>query len=157
TQPLTVLPDPKSPGTPEDVNKTYALQLRIREDIGRISDMVNLIERQRQQLVELKTGGGWPARSIDALDAKLQNVEYEMFQKALAASDDKYYVSVWKIYFNLLWLNGEVGTGAGDVAGGDGYPPTDTAPTLVDDLEKKLAVATDHYQTVMAKDVPAFN
>jgi hypothetical protein len=56
-----------------------------------------------------------------------------------------------------LWLNGEVGTGAGDVAGGGDHGPTDTAPTLLEGLEKQLAVATAHYQAVMAKDVPAFN
>jgi len=28
---------------------------------------------------------------------------------------------------------------------------------LVDDLEKQLTVATGHYQTLMEKDVPAFN
>jgi photosystem II stability/assembly factor-like uncharacterized protein len=157
TQPLTLLLDPKSPGTTDEIRKTYALQLRIREDVGRISGMVNLIERERRQLEELKAGGGWPGRQVDALDAKLQNVEYEMFTKALAASDDKYYVSAWKIYYNLLWLNGEIGTGAGDVAGGGDYGPTDTDPQLLDGLEKKLAVAAAHYQAVMAKDVPKFN
>ena len=47
------------------------------------------------------------------MNNRLQDVEYEMFQKALAASDDKYYVSAFKIYYNLLWLNAEIGTGRG--------------------------------------------
>src|SRR6266705_2384453 len=29
-------------------------------------------------------------------------------------------------YLNLIWLNAEVGTGGGDVAGGADFPPTDT-------------------------------
>jgi hypothetical protein len=157
TQPLLLLADPRSPGTPEQLRQTYALQLRIRADIGQISNMVNLIERERHQLEAMKAGAGPLARPVAALDTRLQDVEYEMLTKALAASDDKYYVSAWKIYYSLLWLNGEVGTGAGDVAGGGDYGPTATAPVLLEGLEKKLAVAADHYQALMAKDVPAFN
>jgi len=105
----------------------------------------------------MKADGTQLARPVANLDNRLQEVEYEMLQKALAASDDKYYVSAFKIYFNLLWLNGEVGTGAGDVAGGADFGPTDKAPRLLDDLEKQLPVATGHYHTLMDHDVPAFN
>jgi photosystem II stability/assembly factor-like uncharacterized protein len=159
TQPLTILPDPSAPGSQADLQKTLDLQLRIRDDVDRISAMVNLIEHQRHQLEQLRTAGngGLAPRQIDAIDAKLQSVEYRLFQKALAASDDKYYVSAWKIYYNLLWLNGEIGSGAGDVAGGQGYGPTDTTPPLLDGLERQLAGATRAYQAVMASDVPAFN
>jgi photosystem II stability/assembly factor-like uncharacterized protein len=158
TQPLTLLPDPKSPGSPEQLRATLAMQLRIREDIGRISDMVNLIERERHQIELMKaSASGIPVKQLDAMDEKLQAVEYEMFQKALAASDDKYYVSAWKIYYNLMWLNGEIGTGAGDVAGSDGYGPTNTTPPLLSELEQKLAGATGHYKTLMSRDVPTFN
>jgi photosystem II stability/assembly factor-like uncharacterized protein len=159
TQPLAILPDPKSPGTPEQIGQTLTLQLRIRADVGRISSMVNLIERQRHQIEQMKASGnaGLSPDQVDAMDKKLQAVEYEMFQPDLAASDDKYYESAWRIYYNLLWLNAEIGTGAGDVAGGGDFGPTDTAPPLLDGLEKQLATATDHYKTVMARDVPAFN
>ena len=56
-QPLTLLPDPKAPGTPAQLAQTYALQLRIRDDVGKISNMVNLIERQRRQLEDMKADG----------------------------------------------------------------------------------------------------
>lgn len=151
------VPDPKAQGTPAQLAQSYALQLRIRDDVGRISDMVNLIERQRRQIEDMQVDETALAKPAAALDGRLQDVEYEMVQKALAASDDKYYISAFKIYFNLLWLNGEVGTGAGDVAGGADLGPTATAPRLVDELEKKLAVATGHYRTLMDQDVPAFN
>jgi photosystem II stability/assembly factor-like uncharacterized protein len=157
TQSLTLLPDPKAPGTPAQLAQTYDLQLRIRDDVGKISNMVNLIERQRRQLEDMNAAGTALAKPAATMNNRLQDVEYEMFRKALAASDDKYYVSAFKIYYNLLWLNGEVGTGAGDVAGGADFGPTDIAPRLVDDLEKQLSVATGHYQTLMDKDVPAFN
>jgi hypothetical protein len=43
------------------------------------------------------------------------------------------------------------------VAGGGDFGPTDTAPVLLDGIEKRLATATADYQTLMAQDVPAFN
>ena len=158
TQPLTLLPDPNAPGSPEQLGQTLALQLRIRDDVGSIARMVNLIERQRHQIERMRAARSpLSGKQLDAIDSKLKAVEYELFQPALAASDDKYYVSAWRIYYNLLWLNGEIGTGAGDVAGGGDFGPTDTAPGLLAGLEQKLAVATGHYRTLMARDVPAFN
>jgi len=70
---------------------------------------------------------------------------------------DKYYSDVDKIYLNLIWLNAEVGTGGGDVAGGSGYGPTDTSVTLVQMLEKDLAVAENDVRNLIEKDVPDFN
>jgi len=87
----------------------------------------------------------------------MQDVEYKLVSKALTTSDDKYFIAAYKIYFNLIWLNGEVGTGAGDVAGGADYKPTDTAFSLTDMIEKDLAAAKADYRTLMDKDVPAFN
>ena len=75
----------------------------------------------------------------------MQDVEYKLVSKALTTSDDKYFIAAYKVYFNLIWLNGEVGTGAGDVAGGADYGPTDTARDLLDPIEKDLAAATAEY------------
>jgi hypothetical protein len=91
------------------------------------------------------------------MDAKMQDVEYSMLAKPLAASDDKTYISAWKIYYNLLWLNGEIGSGAGDVSGGTNFKPTDTEVGLTHDLEQKLAQAEGDYKNLMEKEVPAFN
>ena len=91
------------------------------------------------------------------MDKKMQSVEYKLVSKALTTSDDKYFISAYKIYFNLMWLNGEAGTGAGDVAGAADYGPTDTARQLLQNIETDLAAAKAEYQSLMTKDVPAFN
>ncbi len=96
-------------------------------------------------------------KSIDAFDQKLQDVEYKLFSKALRTSDDKYFIQAYKIYLNLLWLNGEVGTGAGDVAGSVDDKPTDTAAGLLADIEKDLSAAKVEYRHLMDVEVPAFN
>jgi len=96
-------------------------------------------------------------KSVEAMDQKMQEVEYKFISRAEALSDDKYYSVAEKIYLNLIWLNGEVGTGAGDVAGGVDYPPTDTAVAILQMIEKDLAVAQSDYQNLLDKEIPAFN
>jgi hypothetical protein len=87
----------------------------------------------------------------------LQDVEYKFISRADALSDDKYYSIPEKIYLHLIWLNGEVGTGAGDVAGGVDNPPTDTAAAILETIEKDLAEAQSGYQNLIEKELPAFN
>ena len=47
--------------------------------------------------------------------------------------------------------------GAGDVQGGADYRPTDASMQILDMLEKELAEAQRAFDTVIEKDVPAFN
>jgi len=56
-----------------------------------------------------------------------------------------------------MWLEGEIGTGLGDVAGSADYGPTETSIGLVLDLEKSLEAARADYKNLMEKDVPAYN
>jgi len=156
------LRDPHSTGSDKDIEASVNLQLRIRDDIGNVSDMVNQIEWTRRQLSDIEKMARAQkkpelVKSVEQMDQKMQNVEYKLVSKALTTSDDKYFIAAYKIYFNLLWLNGEVGTGAGDVAGGADYGPTDTALTLIATIEKDLAAAKVEYRNLMEKDVPAFN
>jgi len=58
---------------------------------------------------------------------------------------------------NLIWLNGEVGPGAGDVAGGTDFRPTDTSVAVLDTIEKDLAAARLDYKKMLDSDLGAFN
>ena len=55
TQPLTVLADPRIPASEADIESSVKTQLRIRDDITRVSDTVNQIEWLRKQLEVLET------------------------------------------------------------------------------------------------------
>jgi len=96
-------------------------------------------------------------KSLETLDRKLQEVEYKFISRAEALSDDKYYSVSDQIYLKLIWLNGEVGTGAGDVAGGVDYPPTDAALAALQTIDKELTAAHSDYQNLLGKDIAAFN
>jgi photosystem II stability/assembly factor-like uncharacterized protein len=163
TQPLEIVRDPGATGSNADIESAVKLQLRVREDISASADMVNQIEWMRKQLDDIQRmlrnqrNKAELLKSAQAMDQKMQTVEYKLLSKALTTSDDKYFISAYKIYFNLIWLNGEMGTGAGDVAGGADYGPTDTARELVDMIEKELTAVKAEYRTLMDKEVPAFN
>jgi hypothetical protein len=162
-EPLEILIDPHSPGTQQSIEATLKMQLRIRDDVNKVSDMVNHIEWMRKQLGEVKSMVSEDSQetklfqSAKDTDQRMQDVEYELLSKDLAASDDKTYISAYKVYYDLLWLNGEVGSGAGDVAGSGDYGPTDTSPQLLAGIEKDLAHAEGDYHELMTKVVPAFN
>ena len=163
TQPLEIIKDPSSTGSEADIRSQVSLQLRIRDDINASSDMVNQIEWMRKQLDDvqkmLRTDKAKAEllKQVQAMDQKMQGVEYEFLSKPLAASDDKTYISAWKVYYNLLWLNGEIGSGAGDVAGGTDFRPTDTEVQLAHEYEQELAKDEGDYHNLMTKDLPAFN
>lgn len=163
TQPLTILRDPHSPGNDAEIDASVKTLLRIRDDISKAADMVNQIEWMRKQLGDVEgmlAGQKSKAdllKSAQQMDEKMQAVEYSLIARVEANSDDKYYVSAYKVYLNLIWLNGEVGTGAGDVAGGADFAPTDTDLEVLRDIEKDLAAATVQYQSLMSKEVPAFD
>jgi photosystem II stability/assembly factor-like uncharacterized protein len=122
-QPLDILIDPHSAGNQQSIEATLKLQLRIRDDVDKTSDMVNQIEWMRKQLSDTEKMLAANDREAQLLkdakdtDRKMQDVEYQLLSKDLAVSDDKYYISAYKVYYNLLWLDAEVGSGAGDVAG----------------------------------------
>ncbi len=96
-------------------------------------------------------------RALTALDEKALKVELLMLSKSDLHSDDKWYVEKYKIYMNLVWLNGEVGTGAGDVQGGAEYRPTDASMATLADIEKDLEAAKTAFKQLMDTDVKAFN
>jgi photosystem II stability/assembly factor-like uncharacterized protein len=160
TQPLQILRTPDSHGSDGELQSSVRLQLKVRDDITAVSDMTNQIEWMRKQLEDQQKtvqGKGDLLKALDGINQKLKEVEYKLITRADALSDDKYFQTAYNLYQNFIWLNGEIGTGAGDVAGSGDYGPTETAIGLVFDLEKQLKAVQEEYKGVMEKDVPAFN
>jgi hypothetical protein len=163
TQSLDILRDPKVPTSVADLDLSVRLQLRLRDDISAAAEMINTIEVMRKQLEDVQKAYR-NDRSKDALlkqvadmDKKLLDVESKLLEPAQMTSDDKYFQQAYRVYMNLIWLNGEVGPGAGDVSGGADFPPTDTSVGLVETIEKDLNTAKADYKKLMDQDIPAFN
>ena len=184
TAPLEIIKDPRAPGNDGDIEASTKLELRIRDDITTTSDMVNQIEWLRKQLGVIEQmlqsknreakedGEETPTaasekqpnhrednlvKSVKAMDDKLQTIEYRLISPADSLSDDKYYSDAYRIYLNLIWLNGEVGTGAGDVAGGADFRPTNADLEIFEQIDQQLKAVKADYSAVLEKDLPAFN
>lgn len=162
TTPVTILMNPHSHATLAGLQASVKLQERILSDVDRVSAMVNKIEWMRKQLSVVEAmlnhyHDTTMLASARKMNTQMQDVEYQLMARSLAAGDAKTYLSASKIYFNLLWLDAEIGSGGGDVAGGEGYPPTDTAYKLTSQIEQKLTKATIAYNNLMQHEVPAFN
>jgi hypothetical protein len=96
-------------------------------------------------------------KTVEAMDKKLESIEFKLVTPAQVHSDDKYFVEADKVYLNLIWLNAEVGSGGGDVAGGADFGPTDTELELLKSIESELNAAVSDYKKLMEEDLPAFN
>ncbi len=164
TAPLEILKDPRLATSDADLQASLTLQLRIREDISATADMVNRIESMRKQLEDAQKGltaspvsQDVAVKAVSAMAQKLTAVEDRLIEPAARLSDDKYFVQAYHVYMNLVWLNSEVGPGAGDVAGGENFHPTATSEAVLAAIEKDLDAARQAYRTVMEQDLPAFN
>jgi len=160
TQPFEVIKDPKIPSSDADLAASTELQVRIRDDITQTSDAINGIEVMRRTIEDEKkanAGKSEVLKILTEMDAKLQGVEDTLIERSALLSDDKYFQQAYKVYSNLIWLNGAVGTGAGDEAGGADFRPTDTQHVVLETIEKDLAAAKGEYQRVMDGDVASFN
>jgi photosystem II stability/assembly factor-like uncharacterized protein len=160
TQPFEIIKDPKVPSPDADLVASTKMQIRIRDDITATSDAINGIEVMRKQLEDERKANAGKAevqKILMDMDKKLEGVETSLIERSSLLSDDKYFVQAYKVYSNLIWLNGAVGTGAGDEAGGADFRPTDTQVTVLETIEKDLGAAKADYKRVMDTEVAAFN
>ena len=160
SQPLDILADPTIPSSRADLAASTAMQLRIRDDMNAAVDMINRLEVMRRQVEDQRASHATDSgveRSLAALDARMLDVELRLLSRTDLHSDDKWYVEPYKVYMNLIWLSGEVGSGAGDVAGGADFRPTDASVAVLAEIERDLAAAKTAFTTLMQQDVPAFN
>ncbi len=160
TRPFEVVKDPSIAAPDADIALSTKAQIRIRENMNAVVDMVNRLEAMRKQIEDhVKTGKANPAtkKLLTDMDQKLLATELRLVSRSDLHSDDKWYVEAYKVYMNLVWLNGVVGTGAGDVSGGADSRPTYASMQVLEMIEKDLATAKAEFAPLVEKDVPAFN
>lgn len=156
-QPFTVEKSPAIPSSTDDLAASTRMQTRIRDDIDTVAAIANRIEIMRKQIEDLRASHPDRAAALEALDAKMLEVEEILLSREDRQSDDKFFVEPYGTYLNLVWLNGEVGLGAGDVAGGADHRPTDAQVRVLESLEAEIAEAQAGYERLLAEEVPAFN
>jgi hypothetical protein len=159
SQPLEIQLPNNSHGTDADVQSSVRLQLKLRGDINAVATMTNRIEVLRKKLEDRRKQPASPdaVRAMNAIDTRMQDVEFQLISRSDALSDEKYDSEAARLYLNFLWLNLSLGSGTGKYAGGADYAPTETALTLAHDLENQLQAVTVQYKKLMEIDLPAYN
>ena len=160
SQPLEILKDPEIKTADADLVASTQTQIRIRDAMNATADMVNRLEVMRKQIADQAKANLEKPDALKALadlDKRMVNVELTMLSRSDMNSDDKYYVEPFSLYMALIWLNGTVGNGAGDVAGGSDYAPTEASLEWLGGLEKDLTTAKGEYKKLIDSDLAAFN
>jgi photosystem II stability/assembly factor-like uncharacterized protein len=160
TRAFVVLQDPRLETPVADLVASTRTQVRIRDDMNAAVDMINKLEEMRRQVedqVKANAGKADVLAQLAALDRKMLDVELMLLSHTDLHSDDKWYVEKYKVYMNLIWLAGEVGTGASDMAGGADFRPTESSLATLADIEKNLAAAKVAFDRLMNTEVKAFN
>ena len=84
TQSITILKDPNSEGTEEDIKLQNALLVKIKSDVQEISKEVNKAERIRRQLLDLKPMLSKDMKSVKEMlikvDSTVTEIENQMIQ-----------------------------------------------------------------------------
>ncbi|HEX5071052.1 MAG TPA: hypothetical protein VFV78_12625 [Vicinamibacterales bacterium] len=158
TQPFEIWRDPMMPSTDVDLQASTSLQRNIIKSIDDVVNKINRIEIMREQVEKLRAdAANKPSdAALAAIYDKMYNTELNYLTRTEMHSDDKWYVEKYKLYMNLIWMLGEVGGGASDVAGGVAYGPTSSQLNAYEDQLKELNAANAAFAKLMA-EVEAFN
>ena len=159
SQPFEVLRDVTLPSTDEDLLISTDLQRQIVAALDESVDKINRIEIMRAQVEDLRKQHASNRQHDQALEVfykKMYDTELHYLSRTEMHSDDKWYVEKYKLYLNLVWLLGEVGGQASDVAGGVGYRPTTASQNVFRDLSQQLETAGTDFSKLM-REIEAFN
>ena len=153
-----VVKDPAIESPDADLVASTGTQLQIRTLMDTTAEMINRLEKMRKQVEDQLPGKtGEVASSLASLDSTLMGVELQLISRSNLKSDDKWYVEPAKSYMQLIWLSGEVGLGAGDVAGGANHRPTDASLAWLTDIQRAVTATKADFKKVVEQTVPAFN
>ncbi len=159
TEAFEIWRDVTLPSDDDDLIESASMQVDMVTSINEVVDKINRIEIMRAQIEDLRKTHASNKQLDDALAAlgtKMYDTELHFLSRTEMHSDDKWYVEKYKLYMNLVWLLSEVGGSGGDVAGGQGYAPTDAAKGVYEDRLKEMAAARVAFDTLL-KEVETFN
>ena len=159
TRPFEVVRDPALTTTEQDLIAGTEMQRRVVATIDEVVDKINRIEIMRAQVEDLRAEHGGDAtldRDLAAIYQRMYETELHFLSRTEMHSDDKWYVEKYRLYLNLVWLLAELGGGGGDVAGGVGYRPTDSAVSVYQDRLAELEAARLDFDRLL-DEVAEFN
>jgi photosystem II stability/assembly factor-like uncharacterized protein len=152
TQPLTILKDPHSGGSLEDIRAQVTLLQAIRDNVAAAGEMVNRLEIVRKQLDDLAAAGATtsaPVRTAAvALNQKATELEEHLYQLRLTGGQDG---MRWggKILQKLSHLAGQIQE--------TDYRPTDQQVAVHRQFTAQIAELRAQFDRLATDDLARFN
>jgi hypothetical protein len=159
TSPLRIVPDPRGSAPQADIDAQVAFALRIRDNISKLTDVVNQAKSVREQL-QARVKALEP-RKNEAPIAELLKQSAEVIKKA-DALEDRLHNPTAEVVYDILAMRG--GTRLYSrlsplqmwAVEGEGAP-TQGMQQVLAEQEKELAQLTREAEAFMAKEVAAVN
>ncbi len=152
-QELTVLKDPNSVGTLEDIKTQVAFSLELRDAMNLAVNMINTVEVLRSELnaVIPKLERPQDVEQAKLLLAKAESIASALYDIHLTGAREDAFRSPMKLYGRLSAL-------ASDITGhGVDFKPTDQQREVYAVFDKRLKAAEDRFKTFTTTDVEALN
>ncbi|MGE5243617.1 MAG: WD40/YVTN/BNR-like repeat-containing protein [Betaproteobacteria bacterium] len=145
--PLTVLKDPHSGWSEQDIARQVALGLELRDEINGAVDMINQIEWRRRQLEDAQgmyasEGKEAERKAAKAAEEKLIGVEGRLFDLSLTGHIEDSFRHPMKLYGRIVNL-------AQNLLNGTDAPPTTQQVQVNEEFKKRLDDARRQYRIVL--------
>jgi hypothetical protein len=162
TVPLTVLPDPKSPGTQQTIEAQVAFVREVLAEIDQVAQMGNKLEALRKQAQDAAAAAAKdPSKSavVDAakaFDAKASAVEAKLIDlRNTGRSEDAFRKPV-QLYERISWMVGQMIGTPGSGSGGGDVGPTAQQVAVNAGFKQELAAVAAEYKKIIDADAPTF-
>ncbi|MGB6482530.1 MAG: hypothetical protein WBE86_03480 [Candidatus Acidiferrales bacterium] len=163
SSPLTVLPDPNTLGSQQDIESEVSFLLKIRGEMSDVAGMINHIEWTRKQTedVEKMFGGedkyAAVVKAAKDLEQKEIAAEGKLMDVHLTGRTEDSFRAPMGLYGRLTNLGALLNGAPGEGSSGADLPPTDQALEVHAQLQREIADAHQAFNDLRDRDVAAFN
>jgi len=161
--PLTVLPDPNTLGTQQDIESEVSFLLKIRGEMSDVAGMINHIEWTRKQTEEVESMFAGDEKRAAVLKAAkdLENkeiaAESKLMDVHLTGRTEDSFRHPMGLYGRLTNLGALMNGASGEGSSGADLPPTDQALQVHALLQREIADAHRVFDDLQQKDIAVFN
>jgi len=153
SQMSTVLKDPNTAGTLEDIQKQVDFSLNLNEAMNEVVIAINQIEIIRDELAELTilNDDVQMAAKVKELEDKIIEVEASLFDINLTGAREDAFRNPMKLYGRISALASDVGGFGAD------FRPTSQQLEVFNIFRKQLDDIQLQYQRLLNEEIPEFN
>jgi photosystem II stability/assembly factor-like uncharacterized protein len=163
TAQLTVLPDPKSPGTQQSIQAQVAFSREVLAEIDEVAKMGNALESMRKQAQDLTASLAKDASKsavvdrLKSFESSMSTIEAKMIDlRNTGRSEDAFRQPV-QLYEKISWMIGPMVGNPGSGSGGGDLGPTAQQVAVNAEFKQQLAAIAAQYKKLVDTEEPAIN